>query len=275
MKILSIDVGIKNLAICTICTANNSIECISEWKVINLCKPSIMCTCTTRNGDCKLQAKYSKKDMKYCKKHAEKSQCILPEKIPTIVELKTKQAEDITSLANSLGVCETTKAKLFTKIKDTMKKNALEPVIQPSANAIELPVLAKLITSTLDTEIELQHIDYILIENQIGPLANRMKCLQAMLTQYFVMRGIETVKYISASNKLKYIEGQKESYLERKALATKAVLGYLNSTNSSYKDAFEKCKKNDDLADALLQGIGYLIEKNIIENMFHNADYLK
>ena len=48
-------------------------------------------------------------------------------------------------------------------------------------------------------------IDAVVIENQISPIANRMKTVQGMITQYFLMRGVDKrrIVYFSAVQKLK------------------------------------------------------------------------
>ena len=48
-------------------------------------------------------------------------------------------------------------------------------------------------------------IDTVVIENQISPIANRMKTVQGMITQYFLMRGVDKrqIIYFSAVQKLK------------------------------------------------------------------------
>ena len=46
-------------------------------------------------------------------------------------------------------------------------------------------------------------IDTVIIENQISTLASRMKTLQGMITQYFIMKNIPQIEFISASCKLK------------------------------------------------------------------------
>jgi hypothetical protein len=48
-----------------------------------------------------------------------------------------------------------------------------------------------------------QAIDMMIIENQISTLASRMKTLQGMITQYFIMKHIPHIEFISASCKLK------------------------------------------------------------------------
>ena len=47
-------------------------------------------------------------------------------------------------------------------------------------------------------------IGTIIIENQIGPIANKMKTIQGMLAQYFIMKNNNiSIDFISATNKLK------------------------------------------------------------------------
>ena len=51
MKILSIDVGIKNLAFCILESYENKYV-IKEWDVINLCKKQLMlCKQKKKNGE--------------------------------------------------------------------------------------------------------------------------------------------------------------------------------------------------------------------------------
>ena len=58
-------------------------------------------------------------------------------------------------------------------------------------------------------------IDLILIENQIGPLALRMKMLQGMITQYFIQNNITNIIFVNASNKLKEFLGNKKLRIQR------------------------------------------------------------
>jgi hypothetical protein len=106
------------------------------------------------------------------------------------------------------------------------------------------------------------NIDYILIENQIGPIANRMNSIQGMLTQYFIMKGLYNIKYVSASNKLKNLIEKNTSYSERKKqsiLIAKDILIQKN-IDKKYIDFFESHSKKDDLADSLLQALWFIKE---------------
>jgi hypothetical protein len=50
-----------------------------------------------------------------------------------------------------------------------------------------------------------------------GPIANRMKTLQGMIAQYFIMNNVINIEFISACNKLKDFNTNKNTtYSERK-----------------------------------------------------------
>ena len=90
MKIISIDVGIKNLALCILETTNNNTDYIIKyWEVINLfeeqtniCQFNIMKNNKNNNNpsikSCEKIAKFHKNGCFYCKTHAAKSEYKLP-----------------------------------------------------------------------------------------------------------------------------------------------------------------------------------------------------
>ena len=55
---------------------------------------------------------------------------------------------------------------------------------------------------TFRSELTLDSIQTVLIENQLGMSAVNMKSVQSIITMYFVMRGITNIEYISPKNKL-------------------------------------------------------------------------
>ena len=82
MKLLSIDVGIKNLALCILETTDTGFR-IKFWEVINLCEERIkICECSTKNKKelkkCTKEAKYHKNGRYFCKTHATKTEFKLP-----------------------------------------------------------------------------------------------------------------------------------------------------------------------------------------------------
>ena len=103
--------------------------------------------------------------------------------------------------------------------------------------------------------------DYVIIENQISPIANRMKTIQGMIAQYFIMTGTcQNIEFVSSVNKLKDIEttdkSVKMTYSERKKLGISTCLAIIKDTESysEWSNYFMSHKKKDDLADSFLQG---------------------
>ena len=275
MRILSIDVGIKNLAFCTIDSCNNTIV---DWQVLNLCSSEPICQHPTRKGLCGKSARFIKDDILYCVTHATKSKFRVPKDIPSCANLKKLERSSLQIMIDELEIKDTeslSKAKLASTIREKMLSTAMISVPLQNANTIEIPELAHILTNRLDDAVTIDGLDEVIIENQISPVANRMKCLQSMLTQYFTMRGVSSIKFVSAANKLRFFHGPKATYSERKKLGVIVTRVFLQNTSSSHQKAFEAHTKKDDLADALLQGLAYLISTGHMDNIILNADYLK
>jgi len=121
-------------------------------------------------------------------------------------------------------------------------------------------------------------IDMMIIENQISTLASRMKTLQGMITQYFIMKDVPMIEFISASCKLKLFTNtplshpdaaaepdvlciDASTYADRKksGIAVCRSLGEISRKHKSdyakWIPVFETHKKKDDLADCFLQGL--------------------
>ena len=272
MKILSIDVGIKNLALCVIETTALGYQ-IKFWEVINLCEENIkICDCNTKKKKefikCTQEAKFTKNNHYYCKSHAKKSEF----KIPTsdLNKYKRLKIDELQKLIINYDITlvgPNTKINLIKHIETYINTHVLQPINNIECNKFSLIDIGTSIKNNLDNLFIfiLQDIDVVLIENQISPLANRMNCIQGMLCQYFIMKDLKNILFVSATNKLKFFIGKnKTTYSERKKKSidiTKKLLIENNHENDKILEMFNKHKKKDDLADCFLQGIWYLIEK--------------
>jgi hypothetical protein len=124
------------------------------------------------------------------------------------------------------------------------------------SNEPDMVEIGKRLIQVYDT---FENVNIVLVENQIGPLASKMKGIQGMVVQYWLMRGAE-VHCIAAVNKLKLFHKGPTTYSQRKKLGIQFAKQVL--AEKGWDDTvFLKHKKKDDLADTLLQAIWFLETK--------------
>jgi hypothetical protein len=273
MKILSIDIGIKNLSFCLFelpspDQKSNQLKIVS-WNNIDLSEKSeSKCIEIDKNGLCNKSAKFTKDGKCYCLKHSKKHNYLHPsaelkksylnkQKIQTLIEIADKYKLNYETPSK--------KANMLEIINDFINNNCYTAITATNASKVDLVTIGRNIQYKFD-EILADHlasIDSIIIENQIGPIANKMKTIQGMISQYFIMRNNNVnVEFISACNKLKdFIPDKKKmDYKQRKKLGTDVCTNYLNNDFrfSEWKDFLQKHTKKDDLSDCFLQGMWYI-----------------
>lgn len=273
MKILSIDVGIKNLALCLL-EVNNKSYNILKWDVINLCGAIPLCKEEVKGKICNKQSKFSRNNKYYCKTCAKKTQYIIPNSKLNTIENKRIKISELKTIANDYEVVigeKMKKQEIVDVLIDFKQQKCLENLQQISASTMPLVAIGVAIRENLGTS-DYNNADKILIENQISPIANRMKTVQGMLAQFFIMKGVEDIEFVSAANKLKLFMGkEKTSYNERKKIGIEITKNILNADkNISHIEQITNSNKKDDLADCFLQGLWYILENNLAETEYKN-----
>ena len=294
MNILSFDVGIKNLAYCLVNVTDATAKKfeIIDWGVINL-----MATNKTDDASHKCMTCIKKAtlqtmsgDRYYCAIHAKKDAHFKPidnkfKEFTVVHSLDKIPMKRLNEFMAHHSIIVASKKPLKTELTAIVKKFISDWCFvkcgsgekKKKANDFDLVSLGVALRDKLDvTFADLSNISKIVIENQIGPLAIRMKSLQGMITQYFIMKGLEDISYISASNKLKMFEGSelmyevdsdnndvdksKKKYKERKNKSVEIVAKLVDGM-PIWEKVFKTHAKQDDLADSLLQALWYSSSK--------------
>lgn len=225
MLVLSIDVGIKNLAHCLF---EASPLKIIDWGVCDLTNPPSCATCGKKAVCTATDGKAC------CKKHAPEAMVTTKKKIEELKEMCAQR---------NLPV-EGDRKTLVKRLQVKKVKGALQ--MQDAA-------ISKALTEQYTARFGGHKVGIVLIENQ---MAARMKPLQGMLIQYWTMHGA-LVEVVSPLNKLKSLNMTGTTYAQRKKLSIEHTRRILKE--HALSDAvFEATKgKKDDLADSFLQGYWY------------------
>tara|TARA_B110000444_G_scaffold111313_1_gene105061 strand:+ start:1317 stop:2156 length:840 start_codon:yes stop_codon:yes gene_type:complete len=272
LNILSIDVGMKNLAICLFTISDNMEYKIKLWDVLNLCEEQNF-ICGEKNKKClpcNKNAKFFKNDKFYCKIHAKNKDYKIPPQELNPIKFKKLKVKKIKELATKYQIEFDKKIKkddLVLKITNYVDEHYFDYISKKRTKDMNLVQYGRNLKKQFNEVFKNIQIDGVIVENQIGPLAMRMKTLQGMIMQHFIEKDIPLVEEVSASNKLKeFIGNKKTTYSERKKLSIDFTREIISKDNllSSWLEIFNKHKKKDDLADSFLQGRWYL-KKTILK----------
>ena len=276
MRILSIDVGMKHLAFCVFAIKNTKHYTVEKWDVINLCtngKETKKCMGVTKKSiPCNKAPRFYKDNEYYCKIHAKNKALLIPTnnlKEKKIKKLKVGQLRKMVQQYNiDIAKKKPLKIDYVDAILSYIDDNYFNFIEKMNAKDFNLVTYGRNLKDNFNAILADTPIDCLIIENQIGPLALRMKTLQGMIMQHFIEKQCPIIEEISPLNKLKeYIQKKKTTYNERKKLSIVITKQKINeiAALSEWETHFLQHKKKDDLADALLQGLWYLKSSNLME----------
>jgi hypothetical protein len=274
MKVLSIDVGIKNLAFCLFeKQTGNANFIISKWDIANVSeKETFKCCAVDKNISCNKPAKYKKNLDCFCLKHAKKQTFQIPASELHPTSIQKQKIQSLLEIAKKYGIVydkSPKKAELVTLINQYAYNNYFQSIDSVNASKVDLIQVGYNIKTKFDSLFSNEEtIDYVIIENQIGPIANRMKTLQGMIVQYFIMTPtfVEHIEFISAANKLKDFNIiEKTKYSERKQIGIQKCLEIISADTafSEHIAYFSKHLKKDDLSDSFLQGLWFIKDRKL------------
>lgn len=249
MKLVSFDIGIRNLAFCVLEGTSRSDARILDWNVIDILAEASN-TEAHRCHKCPSAANWlqSSTGIHACTRHKPKTT-----KAPTKKLLSSKTLEELQTMLVKAGLStETTKSKcvslLYTHARQSLWMRNVK-----SVNKSSVLELAPAIMTGMDKREDVwRNADIIVFENQMD---RRMFAVQAMLEMYFVCRGFRC-SGMSASHKLTNIittEDSVGSYKGRKKTGIAHTLSLLRE--DKWKEHMAKHPKKDDLADSFLQGL--------------------
>ena len=308
MRLISFDVGIKNLAYCVFSIDGISKAwSISEWNCANLIasplQESEQVVCcqlikakkkTDPEHICGKKAKWytpgsNEPRQAYCEFHAKMhTEWIIPtsknaaSRIHKMkmneLEMEHKKLFPDADMGNKQR-----KSYYVERILKYYESNCFQsvnagPIVKTkTASEVDLVTIGRAIKRQLDNDTSVVDITHVIIENQISTIASRMKTIQGMIAQYFIMRFGDnvSVEFVSSHNKLKGFtmpiqdgdtEKTKSSYKANKSDGIAICRRFFDANNEmeKWKSDFDKSKKRDDLADCFLQGVWYMKTNKII-----------
>ena len=285
MKVLSFDVGIKNLAYCIIEWDDLNNLIIHNWNTINFIENiNIDEKCIYNNCNSKAKSFININNNKYCycSKHINKKDDIIDDydeknwiESINLICSKCNNCDDIIIskkkyyLNNKLNIvyCNKHYRSYIKKLNNDITK--IHVIKNKTIKNILCDDLKYNLIKFLDDNknILLSIADLVVIENQPTFKNPTMKAISDTIYSWFMIRGIidkdinnstiKKIKFMSPSNKLKNFNENDTilTYKETKKLAIEICSNILKIYNmNEWLLVFNNNTKKDDLSDCFLQG---------------------
>lgn len=249
MRLISFDVGLRNLAYCVLEGTSRHDLKIDGWGLIDIMAEmggldNPLCY------KCKKPACWKQNQTYSCTRHKGTSGSSYPK-----TTLMKKSKEELLLLGNSLNISGKTKKELVDQLYTHYSGNVWKRCVKSAkqGSVVDLaPAIAKSLQNRLPTW---KNADLVVFEQQPD---KRMLCVQGMLHMWFVTQGFRC-KGVSAVHKLTNmitLDDSTKTYKGRKK--TGIVHAAELVPTEELKTFMMKHPKKDDLADCFLQGLWIL-----------------
>ena len=227
--ILSIDIGLKNLSYILI-----DIDSITDFKILEWKNVDVNRSFTDLHWICNNYERFSKQDLVTC--------------------------------LTCLGTCwitdpkKKTKNDLKLKIKEFLRKNKIR-----KETSLDYQKIVRNLENHFEYLFQNYIFDYIVIENQPCLKNPKMKSIQMILFTLFCLKTESTVKFVNASEKMKFcyfnnlVQEIPKDYNKTKKASIDVVVKILEK--NIWRSVIDDNKKKDDLADVFLQAFAFF-QKN-------------
>lgn len=226
MRVLSIDVGIKNLSYVLIDI--NSIKPL-DWKIITWNNINVMHSFSDLQYVCNEYTKWQKPMLEDC-----------------------LRALEVHFPENKM-----TKAELHIILRDFLKSKSIK-----KETSVNLQKLVKNIKTHFDVVFDPKLCDAVVIENQPCMKNPQMKTMQIMVFSYFclipdtnyIVRCIPATQKMRMCKSMKWIDDIPKGYKDTKKTSIEVVTKLIGENQP---ESWKKAKKKDDLSDVILQAFAY------------------
>ena len=252
MKLISFDVGLRNLAYCVLEGTSRADVKILDWNIIDVLGEQAGVG-AARCFKCTAAARYehASEGTFACSKHTPQKTAVV-----TKASLNKKSPTELRGEMDRLGLqsAATKKVDLVKLLYNHARQNTWKKCVA-SSTAGSVMDMSPAIVACLDARASSwAGAHAVCIENQPE---RRMYAVQAMLQMYFTMRGIKS-SGVSATHKLSNIvtvDDVVHNYKGRKKTGITHAYALVPAANQEH---FAKHPKKDDLADSFLQGLWVL-----------------
>jgi hypothetical protein len=222
MKVLSFDVGIKNLAYCVIDSSDYSIQ---DWGILNI-SPDELCEHVHKGGGCNKSAKFVIEGCLICSAHRN-----LKKYRECPVKKKPKSKNQLIGMGKNIMTC-LGKHPNFLEVDVVLIEN--QPALKnPTMKSVQMMVYSYfLMQGVCDDKSCIDTIELI-------SARNKLKAYTGPDIACDIKDKYKKTKYLG----IKYCE---------------YMISHNSNISEEFCNMFEDSKKKDDLADSYLQGMYWL-----------------